>query len=182
MKTETLTVNLKGESLNQGFTLIELVVVIALISIMAAVALPRMMDSYDNAHEAVVFGAGGALASAVVLVRSQWVANGNAVAVDEVIGFGNDDVATSSDGWPSDTGQGAGSSHNEVMDSAARCVRIWRGVLVANAPSVSSSAAVSSDYLVDTVGGNCRFSYRRTDDDFYITYNARTGEVLTVIN
>ena len=61
---------------SRGFTLIELVVVIALIAILAAVALPRMLDTYDNAHEAAVFGVGGAMASAMILVRSQWVANG----------------------------------------------------------------------------------------------------------
>lgn len=166
---------------NQGFTLIEMVVVIALISILAAVALPRMLETYDNAHEAAVYGAGGALASAVVLVRSQWVANGSSLAVTGVDGFGNDDVATSSDGWPTDAGQGAGSSSNPVMDSPDRCMRIWRGVLVANAPSVTASVAVASDYLVDTVNGNCRYSYRRTDQGSNIVYNARTGEVITNI-
>ncbi|RLU02482.1 MAG: type II secretion system protein, partial [Ketobacter sp.] len=60
VKTKTLTANLKGANNNQGFTLIEMVVVIALISILAAVALPRMLDTYDNAHQAAVFGAGGA--------------------------------------------------------------------------------------------------------------------------
>jgi len=181
VKTKTLTDNLKGTISNQGFTLIEMVVVIALISILAAVALPRMLDTYDNAHEAAVFGAGGAMASAVVLVRSQWVANGDSLAVDGVDGFGNDDVATSSEGWPTDVGQGAGSNNSDVMDSSERCVRIWRGVLVANAPSVSASVAANSDYLVDTVNGNCRYRYRRTDKDDNIVYNAGTGEVITTI-
>jgi MSHA pilin protein MshB len=181
VKTTALSVKLKGGIKNAGFTLIEMVVVIALISILAAVALPRMLDTYDNAHEAAVYGAGGAMASAVVLVRSQWVANGDSLAVNGVVGFGNDDVATSSEGWPTDVGQGAGSSSNEVMDSPERCVRIWRGVLVANAPSVSASITAGSDYLVDTVSGNCRYTYRRTDRSSNIIYNARTGEVITTI-
>lgn len=181
MKTATLAYRFKTMKQPRGFTLIEMVVVIALISIMAAVALPKMLDSYENAHEAVVYGAGGALSSAVILVRAQWIANGSSVAVDALPGFGNDDVATSSDGWPTDWSQGAGSSNNEVMDSATRCVRIWRGVLVANAPSVSANVAVDSDYLVDTVNGNCRYSYRRTNEGSNIIYNARTGEVVTTI-
>ncbi|HAG95321.1 MAG: pilin [Pseudomonadales bacterium] len=182
LKTRVLTENLMGNIHSNGFTMIEMVVVIALISILAAVALPKMLDTYDNAHEAAVFGAGGAMASAVVLVRSQWVANGSSLAVDEVDGFGNDDVATSNEGWPTDVGQGSGSNNSDVMDSAERCVRIWRGVLVANAPSVSASVASSSDYLVDTVNGNCRYLYRRTDTGSNIVYNARTGEVITTIN
>lgn len=182
LKTVILTLDLKGNVRKQsGFTMIEMVVVIALIAILSAVALPRMMNTYDNAHEAAVYGVGGAMASAVVLVRSQWVANSNTMAVDEVDGFGNSDVATSSEGWPTDVGQGAGSSHNNVMDSPERCVRIWRGILVANAPSVSSSAVSGSDYLVDTVGGNCRYSYRKSDSGSRIIYNARTGEVVTSI-
>ena len=183
-KTVLLSAKLQGNLKKQtigGFTLIEMVVVIALISILAAVALPRMLETYDNAHEAAVFGAGGAMASAVVLVRSQWVANGSSLAVTGVAGFGNDDVATSSDGWPTDVGQGASSSANPVMDSPERCGRIWQGVLVANAPSVSTSIAVGSDYLVDTANGNCRYIYRRTDQGSNIVYNARSGEVITTI-
>lgn len=184
--TVILTAGLQGHggrprASERGFTLIEMVVVIALISILAAVALPRMLETYDNAHEAAVFGAGGALASAVVLVRAQWVANGSSLAVTGVQGFGNDDVATSADGWPTDAGQGSGSSASAVMDSPERCARIWQGVLIANAPSVSTNIAVNSDYLVDTVNGNCRYTYRRTDDGSNIVYNARTGEVITNI-
>lgn len=171
----------KIHGLGSGFTLIEMVVVIALISILAAVALPRMLETYDNAHEAAVYGAGGAMASAVVLVRAQWIANGSSLPVTGVAGFGNDDVATSSDGWPTDAGQGGGASANPVMDSPERCARIWRGVLVANAPSVSTSLSATSDYLVDTVNGNCRFNYRRNDQGNHIVYNARSGEVVTTI-
>lgn len=185
-KTVFLAATLQGNANNQadrecGFTLIEMVVVIALISILAAVALPRMLETYDNAHEAAVYGAGGAMASGVVLVRSQWVANGSSLAVTGVVGFGNDNIATSSDGWPTDAGQGAGSSSNPVMDSPERCARIWQGILVANAPSVSTNIAVGSDYLVDTVNGNCRYLYRRNDRGSNIQYDARTGEVLTII-
>ena len=76
-----------------GFTLIELVVVIALLSILAAAALPRMMKSYDGAHESSVTATGGALASAVILVRSQWVSNGARGAIDSVTGYGDDGIA-----------------------------------------------------------------------------------------
>lgn len=162
-----------------GFTLIELIVVISIVAILAAVALPRLMDTQENAHDATIAGVGGALASAVIMVRAQWIANNNAVAVDAVVGYGADNIATSTDGWPTDAGQGAGSNHNEVMSSADRCVRIWRGLLVANAPRVSSSLATDTDYLVDTVSGNCRYTYQRNTKGSNIIYDARTGEVVT---
>jgi len=164
---------------NKGFTLIEFVIVIAIIAILAAVALPRMMDAQDNAHESSVAGVGGALASAVILVRSQWVANGYSGAVDEVIGYGNDDIATSAEGWPSDAGQGTGSNNSDIMDSAERCKRLWDSLLVDNAPSADNDLLNDPDYQVDTISGNCRYTYRRTDDGYDIEYNARNGAVVT---
>lgn len=164
-----------------GFTLIELVVVISLVAILAAVALPRLMNTQDQAHAATVEATGGAMGSAVIMARAQWLSNSNSNAIDAVVGYGNDNIATSTDGWPTDAGQGTGSNHSDVMSTADRCVRLWRELLAAGSPSVSSSAATESDYLADTDSGNCRYSYRRNAAGSTIVYNARTGEVITTI-
>ena len=167
----------------KGFTLIELVVVIALLAILAAAALPRMMESYDGAHESSVTATGGALASAVILLRSQWVTNGARGSVDAVNGYGDDDLATTQEGWPSDSGQGAGSNHSfTVAGDAARCVRLWQSLLVVNAPRVSTTSDEGIDYLAQAPAGSiCRYTYLMNDQNSQIEYNLETGSVVTAL-
>jgi MSHA pilin protein MshA len=60
----------------RGFTLIELVVVIVILGILAAFAVPRFMGLEGQARAASVQALGGSVRSASTLARSVWLANG----------------------------------------------------------------------------------------------------------
>jgi MSHA pilin protein MshA len=62
-----------------GFTLIELVVVITILGILAAFAIPRFANLEVEAREAAVQGLGGSVRSAAVLAHSLSLATGAAV-------------------------------------------------------------------------------------------------------
>lgn len=60
-----------------GFTLIELVMVIVILGILSAFALPRFADLTGNAREASLDGLAGSLKSASAIAHAQWIADGS---------------------------------------------------------------------------------------------------------
>lgn len=78
----------------QGFTLIELVMVIVILGVLAATAIPKFVDLKSDARQAALDGVRGALSSAAAInyaARSANATKGNAVA-------NCSDVATSMQG------------------------------------------------------------------------------------
>ena len=53
-----------SSSAQRGFTMIELIIVIVILGILAAIALPKFVDVSDDAKQSAVAGVAGAMASA----------------------------------------------------------------------------------------------------------------------
>jgi MSHA pilin protein MshB len=146
----------------QGFTLIELVVVVVILGFLAVTAIPKFIDLTEQAKQANIEGMAGGFATGVSLARSQWEAEGrpqntsdeNTVNYDGSALFLTTPAATNITlraGYPMGTATGGLTSGN-MNDT--RCTQVWENIF-AQPPRVSSSiTTLNSDtgikYYVDT--------------------------------
>jgi len=119
----------RDRSLTQpGFTLIEFVTVLVVLALLAAFAIPKFMDSTDEAHDSANKGVQGALGTAVASARAQWVADG---ADGVSVNFAGETIPVSSQGWPT------------PVAGTTDCSDLWGDLLQNPAPVIPWAAPLN---------------------------------------
>lgn len=151
----------------RAFTLLELLVVIAVIGVLAALALSRFVAIADDAQDVAVQATAGALSKGVIMARGQWELNrARNQPTNPIAGFGAGNLQSNAAGWPLGT-------HN--TGNAEACTEIWKNVMQGTIPSVATTGA-TADYLAIYVDMQCRYRYQRSGRH-EIRYDTASGAV-----
>lgn len=145
----------RGKAKQGGFTIVELIVVILLLGILTATALPRFLDVTDEANDAVVQAVFGGFNTGVTLFRAAYVAQGEPAANTAVTAFGDGTVRTNAGGFP----MGTTSDTDGVIDEVADCAEVFNGLLQGGRPAIVADTNTITEAVdaADITGGTLDF-------------------------
>jgi prepilin-type N-terminal cleavage/methylation domain-containing protein len=141
-----------------GFTLIEIVFVIAILGILASMAIPKFIDLREDAHHATAKATHGGFSSAVNIIHAAWLVRGSSP------------VGVSANGWPNGSG-------GPPMNNPA-CAAIWTDILTSPPPGTPGFVPGADGWGALGFFNFCYFIYQPDISPYrIIRYNALTGSV-----
>lgn len=140
--------------LNSGFTFIELIIVLVIIAVIAALAIPRFINQTTNARIAGLNGLVDAINNATILTASQYhiLSSSSNKNVTSISSNGRTITVMPGTGFPSASETGIGSA-------------------------LPSFSGFSANYVADTA----IYNFSTPINNCSVTYNATTGQA-TAIN